>query len=303
MQLLYWILGIVGVIALCIAGPFVVVLLRCLFSPRTRVCAEFAAAQQALDRRDFDAFDRNLARTKQMAEEIRDEALRVQFRSSLALLSIQGAYWQGDMRIAELTARQALEVLEAAGPGDRRGQICSAHSFLGDIFLDQDKPSQAADEFRAAAALAEGGNVPVAAIFPLQRLSDVLFEHEGRDAAAEVIERCAQIEKDHFAKNQAASNAPTISMVAPDQSRVRGDFAAAEKLFDEKVRFFTSPAGQTDGIDVTRYQLHLAEAQNAQGKIEEARATLAVLCSAEAKRFGPQHPRVVRYRRKLESIQ
>ncbi len=292
---MYWILGVLGI--------FVLLVLRRRFSSRARVCKHVLAAQQALDRRDFQSFDQNLERSKQLAEELRDETLRLAFRGDLALMCVQGAYWRGDIAGAELAARRAIEVLASMDPADLRGKLSSAHVFLGDILLDNDQPAQAAEEFRAAASLAEESKVPIAAIFPLQRLADALLKQAKREDAATVIEHCVEIEKAFFASKHAGQNQPpAISMTAPDQSFVRGDFATAERLFDEKVRFFESSAANSSGIDVMRYQLHLAEAQQGQGKVEKARATLNSASAAAEKFFGPQHPRVATIRRKLESI-
>ena len=107
-----------------------------------------------------------------------------------------------------------------------------------------------------------------------------------------MIEHCVEIEKAFFASKHAGQNQPrAISMTAPDQSFVRGDFATAERLFDEKVPFFESSAANSSGIDVMRYQLHLAEAQQGQGKVEKARATLT---SASAAASAPGRYRRVR---------
>ncbi len=132
----------------------------------------------------------------------------------------------------------------------------------------------------------------------MQRLSDALLEEEKRDDAADVIAKCVEMEQKYFAEEGIAS----ISMTAPDQSLVSADYATAEKLLAEKVHFFTSPAGRSTEVDVTRYQLSLASAQLAQGRIVEARATLDAARAYAEKHFGPQHPRVARLGRKLEAI-
>jgi tetratricopeptide (TPR) repeat protein len=139
-------------------------------------------------------------------------------------------------------------------------------------------------------------------IFPLQRLADALLEEEKRDEAASAIERCVEMERNFFASLRTENKSPGISMTAPDLSFVRGDFATAEKLFDEKVRHFGNSAAKSSGIDVMRYQLHLAEAQQAQGNVDKARETLMSACAAAEKRFGPRHPRVAKLRRKMEAL-
>ena len=117
-----------------------------------------------------------------------------------------------------------------------------------------------------------------------------------------MIERCVEIEKEFFASLTEKGQSQGISMTAPDLSLARGDYATAEKLLDEKVRHFDTAAANSSGIDILRYQLHLAEAQQAQGQIEKARATLISACAAAEKRLGPQHPRVARIRRKMEGL-
>ncbi len=293
---MYWCLGVLGI--------FVLLVVRRRFSLRTRICRCVLAAQQALNRRDFQSFDQNLERSKQMTEALRDEALRDEFRGDLALMGVQGAYWRGDIAGAELAARRAIELLASLDPTDRRGKLALAHFFLGDIFLDNDQPAQAAEAFRASASLAEKSTVPVAAVFSLQRLADALLEEEKREDAATVIDRCVEIEKEFFASRPGGKNEPpAISMTAPDQSLVRGDFATAEKLFGEKVRAFESSEPASFGIDVMRYQWHLAAAQKGQGNVEKAIATLASACAAAEERLGSQHPRVAKIRRKIESLQ
>ncbi|QOY87574.1 hypothetical protein [Paludibaculum fermentans] len=277
--------------------------LRRRFSARARICKHVFAAQQALTRRDFQAFDQNLQRSRQMAEKLWNEGLRLEFRGDLALLGVQGAYWCGDIAAAEQEARRAIEVLTSVDPADRKGKLCMVHVFLGDIFLDREKLAEAAEAFRAAANLAERSTAPFAAIFPLQKLADALLEAEKRDEAVSVIDHCVEIENEFYASGKAGENLSRgISMTAPDQSLVRSDFATAERLFDEKVRYFAGSAANSTGIDVLRYQLHLAEAQYHQGNIEKAQATLTSACAAVEEQFGSRHPRVERVRRKLESL-
>jgi hypothetical protein len=292
---MYWLLGILGILGFLI--------IRRRFSARARVRKFVVAAQQGLERRDLRSFDQNLQRSKQIAEKLRGEKLRLEFRGDLALMGVQGAYWLGDIAGAELAAHGAIETLESIDPADSRGKLCSAHVFLGDILLDTDRAAQAAEQFRAAAGLAAEGSAPFASIFPLQRLADALLEEEKREDATSVIERCVEIEREFFASQLAGKGqSPGISMMAPDLSLARGDFAMAEKLLEEKVRHFASSAANSTGIDVLRYQLHLAGAQQAQGQVGKARATLISACATAEKRFGPQHPRVARVRRRIEAL-
>src|SRR4051812_31644611 len=116
---MYWILGVLGILALLVA--------RSRFSPRAGVCKFVVAAQQALERGDFQSFDQDLERSKERAEALRDEALRLSFRGDLALMGVQGAYCRGDIDGAELTARQAIETLQSIDPADPNGKLCAAH--------------------------------------------------------------------------------------------------------------------------------------------------------------------------------
>lgn len=292
---MYWLLGAVGILGLYLVWRH--------FSGGARVGRSVLAAYSALERHDYAALAQHLARATQLAEGLRDEALRLQLRSDLALMASQGAYQQGDLAAAEAAARRAIETLGTADAGDSRGKLCTAHVFLGDIHLDNGQPTQAAEAFRTAATLAEAGEMPAAAIFPLQRLADVLLEEQKQTDAAAVIERCVEIEKEFFASNPPKeSQAPAISMTAPDQCLVRGDYATAERLFEEKVRWLEGPGGDTASLDILRYQLHLAEAQQSQGHLDDARTTLQAASESAEKRFGPLHPRVARVRRKLESV-
>jgi tetratricopeptide (TPR) repeat protein len=295
--LVYWFLGFLALF-------FLLPVLRRMFSPRARVCKYVFAAQNALDRRDFPAFDQNLEQARKRAEALKDEALRLEFRGDLALMAVQGTYWRGDLAGAELAARDAIQLLESLDPADKHGRLSSAYTFLGDILLDGEQTSRAVEEFRAGAHLARSGSVPIAAIFSLQKLADALLEADQRQDAAAVIDQCEQIERDFFSSQpNAAQQPPSISMIAPDRSLVRGEFAEAEKLFDEKVKYFANCVANAEGIDVMRYHFHLAEAQLAQGKTEQARATLTAASASAERSFGPQHPRVARVKRKLAAIQ
>jgi hypothetical protein len=290
-----WILGALAICLLLFA--------RRHYSRKMRVCRSVLAARAALERHDFTAFAQHLDRSRQLVEGLQDVPLRLEFQADLALMAAQGAYWEGDLAASESAARQAIETLHSGGEGDAKGRLCMAHSFLGDIHLDNCQPSHAAEEFRAAASIAESGKAPVLAIFPLQRLADVLWEEQQRADAAAVIERCVEIEREFFASNPPdPSEGPMISMTAPDQSLVRGDYATAERLFEEKVRWLEGPGGDTPSLDILRYQLHLAEAQQQQGHLDDAKTTLQAASECAEKRFGPQHPRVLRLRRKLAAI-
>lgn len=145
--------------------------------------------------------------------------------------------------------------------------------------------------------------MPIAAGLSLLRLSDALLEANRRDEAALALERCSALEKQHFAAQPGAdAELSVISMTEPDRNLLAGDFLTAERLFDEKVRYFDSPEGAVPEIDVLRYRLHLAAAQVAQGKREDAKATLGAACKALELQFGAEHPRAQRVRRKLEAV-
>lgn len=294
--IVYWFLGFLALF-------FLLPVLRRMFSPRARVCKHVFAAQNALHRRDFPGFDQNLEQARQRAEALKDESLRREFRADLALMSIHGTYWRGDLAGAELAARDAIQLLASLDPADKHGRLSAAHTFLGEILLDNEQTSRAVEEFRAGARLAQGFGVPIAAIFSLQKLADALLEADQRQDAAEVIDQCEEIERDFFASQPTAAKQPSISMIAPDRSLVRGEFAEAEKLFEEKVKFFAGCSANSEGIDVMRYHFHLAEARLAQGKKDQARATLKAAGALVERDFGPQHPRVARIQRKLAAIE
>jgi hypothetical protein len=99
-----------------------------------------------------------------------------------------------------------------------------------------------------------------------------------------------------------AGNVSAISMTMPDLCLASRDFPQAEKLFREKADHWSRMVPRPDNIDVTRYQFHLATAQQEQGHLGDAVETLRKACETAERDFGPQHPRVQRARKKLTEI-
>ena len=293
---MYWILGVLEI--------FVLLVLRGRFSSRARVCKHVLAAQQALDRRDFQSFDQNLERSKQMAEKLRDEPLRLEFRGDLALMSVQGAY------IGEAILRLLKWLPAMRSKSSRRWipptptESCPLLMFSWETsFWTVNSLLRRQSSFVLRQVLRRKEVKCRSQRFSHYRdcPEDALLEDEKREDATSVIEHCVEIERGFFASQK---EAPGISMTAPDQSLVRADFATAERLFDEKVRYFESPRWQV--VRHRRDAVSIASsrgAQQGQGKIEKAQATLTSARDAAETMFGPQHPRVATIRRKLESIQ
>jgi len=132
-------------------------------------------------------------------------------------------------------------------------------------------------------------------IFDLQRLSDVLLGERRFDEAKSVIERAVELERKVMVaglqkqgKDPSAVN--IVSMSMPDLSLATGDWAKAEKLFREKVEYWSKMVTGPDNIDVSRYQFHLAAAQREQGRHAEAVVTLRRACGDGAARFRSRSP-------------
>jgi hypothetical protein len=123
-----------------------------------------------------------------------------------------------------------------------------------------------------------------------------------------VVTRCVDAEHKVVVKQmQAQGINPTeknvISMSMPDLCLANGEFARAEKLFQEKVDYWTRMVTKPDNIDVLRYQFHLARAQQEQGKRVEATATLRAASTRAEQEFGRDHPRALRARKKLKQAE
>jgi hypothetical protein len=88
-------------------------------------------------------------------------------------------------------------------------------------------------------------------------------------------------------------------MSMPDLSLANREWAQAEKLFREKVDYWTRFVTPSDNVDVCRYQFHLAATQVEQGRPADAVQTLRQACEQVKKDFGAEHPRMNRALRKL----
>lgn len=108
-----------------------------------------------MGRRDWEGFERGIAQSRKFVEGIANGVERADYECDLALVYAQGVYWKGDLAQAEAAAREAIRLLTASDPSDSRGRRGMAHGFLGEIYLDRDQPSLAAEEFRSTVALAE----------------------------------------------------------------------------------------------------------------------------------------------------
>jgi tetratricopeptide (TPR) repeat protein len=177
-----------------------------------------------------------------------------------------------------------------------------ARHLWGDACFDKGELDQAEEQFRAAIQTLNATANPAMAIFSQQRLGDVLLEARKFDQAREAAEKCVAMERTILGARMGAGNVSAISMTMPDLCLASRDFPQAEKLFREKADHWSRMVPRPDNIDVTRYQFHLATAQQEQGHLGDAVETLRKACETAERDFGPQHPRVQRARKKLTEI-
>ncbi|HME08903.1 MAG TPA: tetratricopeptide repeat protein [Bryobacteraceae bacterium] len=270
-------------------------------TPRRRYCSELCSAHRAIAARAWDDFDRRVQRARKAALRMASGPMQEYALGDLDILEAQGAYFRGQLERAGGRLRFAVEHIERAGAPDRNIKISMARHFLGDVHLDGGDLEQAAEQYRAAVQTVAFTGEPEMAIFSLQRLSDVLIEKREMQEALEVVEQCVEYEQRILAKADAKSR-PMISMIRPDLALASRDYATAERLFREKVDYWSRMENRSENIDLTRYQFHLAAAQQELGRYEAAEETLRQACELALRDYGPQHPRTARARRKLSQV-
>lgn len=247
-------------------------------------------------------FDQRLLGARKAALRMPEGPMREYALGDLDLLAAQGAYFRGDLDKASGSLSLAVEHIERAGAPDRNIKISMARHFLGDVHFDGGDLEQAAEQYRAAVQSVAFTDEPEMAIFSLQRLSDVLLEKRDTAKALDVIQQCVDYERKILARGSATTR-PMISMIQPDLALANQDYATAERLFREKVDYWSKLENRSESIDLTRYQFHLAAAQQEQGRYEAAEETLRQACELATRDFGPQHPRTARARRKLAQME
>lgn len=292
-----------------IAAGLVILILLALLWPNAsrRASAHTFAAGRACQHRDWPDFERQMELARQALGRMRSGALRDEMRGEIDLVAAQAAYWQGNLDQTIVYARSSIAHLERSASPYRGTHISLASHLRGDAHFDRAELDQAVEQFRVAAQAVSFDRDPSLAIFSLQRLSDALLEQQRFAEARSVIEQCVRYEHEvataaleREGKDPGAT--PVVAMTAPDLSLANRDFAQAERLFREKVEFWSKMSARPDSIDVTRYLFHLATAIQAQGRKEEAIETLRQACQRAELDFGAAHPRTCRARAKLAAI-
>jgi tetratricopeptide (TPR) repeat protein len=265
---------------------------------RRRYCSNVGAAHRALAGRAWKELDGRVLAARKAAEGMSAGAMREHALGDLDLLEAQGAYWRGQLQLANGRLGAAVEHIERAGAPDRAIKVSMARHFMGDVHFDGGDLEQAEEQYRAAVQSVAFTGEPEMAIFSLQRLSDVLLEKRERERALEVIEQCVDYEQRILARTDSTTR-PMISMIQPDLAMATGDYVTAERLFREKVEYWSQMGNRAESIDLTRYQFHLASAQRELGHYDEALQTLRKACEGAKRDLGAQHPRTLRAGRKL----
>ena len=283
----------------------VVALLLFLFWPtqRRRCLTHLAAAQRAFSRRDWPEYEKQFTLATRAAGSLKGH-VQAHCLGQLELLQAEADYWRGRASECAAHLEKAIEYTERAGAPDRCMALASAHRLWGELHLDEEALDQAEAHIRDALQFDQTGGNEALMIFDLQRLGDVLLERGHQTEAKAVIERCAALERKVIhqgiqEKGKDPGQSAVISMSMPDLCLASGDYARAEKLFQEKVDYWSRLVTRPDNIDVTRYQFHLARAQRKQGRLLESVATLRQACETAERDYGSHHPRTARALRKL----
>jgi tetratricopeptide (TPR) repeat protein len=277
-----------------------------LWPRKWRKCdAHIREAQRALQGRDWPTLRRCIELARPIAAGL-TEPRRAHFLGHIAFLSAQADYREGRFADCEEHLTEAAYQTVRAQAPDLNLQLANVHRLRGDLCFDRGQASQAADHFRAAVASDQTMRNEALMIFDLQRLSDVLLGEGAFDEAKSLIERAVELErKVMLAGLQKQGKDPgavsIVSMSMPDLALATRDWAKAEKLFHEKVEYWSKMVAGPDNIDVSRYQFHLAAAQREQGRHADAIATLRRACETVQRDFGADHPRMARALEKLAS--
>lgn len=247
----------------------------------------------------------SLLANREAAEGLPDNDEKRYILGCLTMAEARAAYWRGNLAEAADKVPQVSAAFQAAPEPDAANSLGILDGLAADIYYDMGNLPEAERALRSAAGMltSKSGNQGLA-IFALQRLSDVLIEQARWDEAKEVINRCVALERslvhDSLLKEgKDPGQVQTISMSMPDLALASQEYERAEKLFQEKVDYWEKMVTRPDNIDVTRYQFHLARAQQALGKSAEAVATLRAACATAEREFGPAHPRTAKARERV----
>lgn len=286
------------------------VLLAWVFWPtaRRRFALHFRVAQKAFARRDWMAFERSFEIAKRRAQKMTPGKAQLHSLGHLELLGAQASFALGNLEESQDRLTRAAECFEKSGAPDRAPSLGNVHRMWGEVLVDLEAWAAAEDHLRSSVNFDQSCGNEAGMIFGLQRLGDLLLEENRTGEAQAVITRCVDAERKVVVKQMQAqgidpATRTVISMSMPDLCLANGEFARAEKLFQEKVDHWTRMVTKPDNIDVLRYQYHLARAQQEQGKRAEAAATLRAAATRAEQEFGREHPRAVRARKKLEQVE
>lgn len=289
-------LWLAGILALMLLGAFWP-------TDRRRCCTHLNQAHQAFKQRNWPALQRALELLREPAGRL-SGPLRSHFLGHAALLEAHADYLHNRLDDCRTHLDEAVcHIVNAQAP-DEHLRMAEVHRLRGDLCFDLGRTDEAADHFRSAVASDQSIGSDGLIIFDLQRLSDVLLSERRFDEAKSYIERAMQLEEklvrqSMVSQGQDPTAIPTISMSKPDHSLATRDWRTAEALFREKVEHWTRLVTRPDNIDVSRYQFHLATAQQQLGRHEDAIVTLRRACDTVKHDFGADHARMARALEKL----
>lgn len=277
-------------------------------SARRRFGLHFRNAQNAFARRDWLAYERSFAIAERRIQKMKQGTVQLHSRGHLELLGAQAGFALGNLDESQNRLQHAAECFEKSNAPDRAASLGNVHRMWGEVLVDMEAWEAAEDHLRSSVNFDQSCGNEAGMIFGLQRLGDLLLEENRTGEAQAVITRCVDAEHKVVVKQMQAqgidpATRTVISMSMPDMCLANGEFARAEKLFQEKVDHWTKMVTKPDNIDVLRYQYHLARAQQEQGKRAEAAATLRAAATRAEQEFGRDHPRAVRARKKLEQLE
>src|SRR5436190_12249808 len=228
---------------------------------RRRFSAHLLASQRALAERNWPQLDRQLLLCTAAAETM-EGSMQAHSIGHLELCGARAAYWRGRFEECETRLLRASEHIERAGAPDKHMTLTAVNQLLGEVYFDRGALDKAEQCFRQAVESDQLSHNDALMIFDLQRLGDVLLEQRRHDEAKAVINRCIELERAviHRGLQKQGKDPGSVTMISmsmPDLCLATGEYARAEKLFQEKVDHWSKMVTRADNIDVTRYQFHL----------------------------------------------
>ena len=270
------------------------------------LCSQYLAqAGRAAGARNWDLFDKKMTLARASAARLTDEKSRDEALSDIEYLAAHGAYSRNRSEDAIAHLSLAIRGFERLADGSKGIKLAAAHQLWGDLAFDAADFPAAEEHFRAAAVAIEFKENPARVLSSLKRLGDVLLAQQRYEDAREVIEKGIEFERRLLMdtiKPEEQENSTVIAMAIPDLALARRDFASAERLYREKVEFYGQPDSSISDSDITRYQFHLATAQQELGRVQDALITLHAAVESAERDYGSEHPRTENARRRLAEI-